>query len=85
MHIEPEGILGAHAAAVDQLFLVVRGSGTVSSNSSAAIQVGPGTAIFWTKGENHETRARSEGLVAIVIEGEGLSSANAMPASTGPS
>lgn len=75
MHLEPEGVLGAHEAAADQLFLVVGGGGAVSGEGTAPVPVGPGAAVLWTEGETHETRAGPEGLSAIVIEGVGLASA----------
>jgi quercetin dioxygenase-like cupin family protein len=70
--LEPGGLLGMHPAAAGQLFLVVGGGGQVAVAGEAARAVAPGTAVFWARGEVHETRAGPEGLVAIVLEGDDL-------------
>jgi quercetin dioxygenase-like cupin family protein len=74
IYLEPYGLLGRHPAAADQLFLVVAGSGRVRAGG-AGWEVAPGTAVFWHEGEEHETRAGEEGLVALVIEGDNLAKA----------
>jgi mannose-6-phosphate isomerase-like protein (cupin superfamily) len=70
--IEPQGILGLHPAAADQLFLVAAGEGFVSSVNQDELPVKSGMAVLWHKGEMHQTRAGNLGLLAVVIEGEGL-------------
>jgi len=74
IYLEPGGRLGRHPAAADQLLLVVAGSGRATA-SGASYELSPSTAVFWPGGEEHETRAGEEGLVAVVVEGEGLSQA----------
>ncbi len=71
--LEPEGVLGAHKAAEDQLFVVLQGYGKVSGEDVHGVEVTPGSAIFWRKGEMHGVRAGAEGLTAIVVEGERVS------------
>jgi quercetin dioxygenase-like cupin family protein len=72
LSLAPYGMVGAHPAEDDQLLLVVQGSGTVGGTGSSSTTVGPGSAVFWRRGEVHETRAGPEGLDTIVIEGSGL-------------
>ncbi|MDX1613090.1 MAG: hypothetical protein R3300_02200 [Candidatus Promineifilaceae bacterium] len=71
IYLEPSGLLGRHPAAADQLLLVVAGGGWATA-SGASYELSPSTAVFWSEGEEHETRAGEEGLVAVVVEGEGL-------------
>ena len=78
MHLEAAGIIGSHEAPSDQLLLVVQGSGVVTGEESQAVPVDPGCAVFWHQGEVHETLAQADGLMAIVIEGEGLNPAEVM-------
>lgn len=72
IHIEAQGSLGAHPAAEDQLFMVVEGEGFVSSDNQDEFLIEPGSIVFWRKGEIHQTRAGRSGLLAVVVEGEGL-------------
>jgi quercetin dioxygenase-like cupin family protein len=67
--LEPGGRIGRHPAAGRQLLAVVAGTGTVSGGDGAAHDVGPGDAVVWEPGEEHETRT-DEGLTAIIVEGE---------------
>jgi quercetin dioxygenase-like cupin family protein len=68
--LEPNGVLGRHPAAVDQLFVVMSGYGSVSGGDGARVAIRAGMAAFWSAGEEHETRADDEGLTAVVLEGE---------------
>lgn len=72
MHLEPHGVLGRHAAHMDQLLMVVKGSGVVSGAEEKTVRVETGRAAFWRQGELHEARAGESGLTAIVIEAERL-------------
>ncbi len=72
LYLEPGGLLGRHAAAAEQLLLVLDGDGAVTGAEDQSQSVAPGTAVFWRKGEAHETRAGEHGLVAIAVEGDGL-------------
>jgi quercetin dioxygenase-like cupin family protein len=79
IHLQPGGVLGAHPAAQQQLFLVVAGGGRFRGAERIWHDASPGRAAFWSKGEVHETRAGPEGLTAIVLEGEGLGEAIVLP------
>ena len=71
IYLEPGVVLGVHTATADQLFLVVAGSGQALAGEERC-QLSPGTAVLWQSGEEHETRAGSQGLTAVVVEGKGL-------------
>ncbi len=71
MYLEENGKIGYHQAVVPQLFLVVNGEGVVRGNSEEEIKVNSGDAVFWNKGEWHETKTET-GLTAIVIECDAL-------------
>ena len=75
IHLAPGGVLGAHPAASDQLLLVASGNGSFVGEERVWHEAVPGRAAYWSPGEEHETRAGDEGLLAIVIEGEGLGEA----------
>ena len=74
LSLEPGGLLGMHPAAADQLFLVVAGSGEAVAGNDVC-PLSPGTAVLWRQGEEHETRAGSDGLTAVVVEGDQLAEA----------
>lgn len=69
--LEAGGMIGRHPASVEQLLVVVDGSGWVSGADGERRPIAAGEAAFWEAGEEHET-ASDEGLAAIVIEGPGL-------------
>lgn len=69
--IEPGGLIGRHPASVEQLLVVVDGSGWVSGADGERRPIAAGKAVFWEAGEEHET-ASDDGLTAVVIEGPGL-------------
>lgn len=71
MHLAENGIIGYHQAIVPQLLLIVSGEGLVRSKEEKYFKVQPGDAVFWEKGEWHETKSET-GLIAIVIESEKL-------------
>ncbi|MED0971010.1 cupin [Bacillus paramycoides] len=71
MHLQENGIIGYHEAVVSQLLLIVQGEGFVCSADKEKVKVEAGQAVFWTKGEFHET-STEKGLMAIVIESDGL-------------
>ena len=68
--LAPGGRIGRHAATVPQILAVVEGSGWASGDGGSH-PLGPGDAVFWSKGEEHETWTE-EGLAAVVLEGESL-------------
>ena len=78
MHLQAGGRIGSHEATVEQLLLVVSGSGVVTGEEAQPTEVGPGCAVFWRRGEMHETGASEEGLTAIVVEGERLDPSRVM-------
>jgi len=78
MHLEPNGVIGFHAASCPQLLLVVNGHGWVHCDSNEMVPVAMGDAIFWEQGEWHETKTDA-GLTAIVVESDVLDPAQFMP------
>ena len=71
MHLEPNGVVGFHQAVVPQLLVVVNGEGWVRGDSDLRVNISCGDAVYWDKGEGHET-STDTGLTAIVIESEEL-------------
>ncbi|MDP1458114.1 cupin [Bacillus wiedmannii] len=78
MHLRENGIIGYHEAVVSQLLLIVDGEGYVCGADKKNVKVEAGQAVFWEKGEFHET-ITEKGLLAIVIESEELEQAIVMP------
>ncbi|MCM3783428.1 cupin domain-containing protein [Neobacillus mesonae] len=68
IRLGPEGIIGHHPAATDQLFLLIDGEGIVTGGEGVEYPLQPGFAVLWEKGEQHETRSDT-GLTAFVVEG----------------
>jgi quercetin dioxygenase-like cupin family protein len=77
LHLEAGGRLGRHPAVVNQLLMVVAGTGWVSGEDGSRTSIGPGRAAFWVAGEEHET-GTDTGLIAVVIESAGLDPAALM-------
>ncbi|MEI5908757.1 cupin [Bacillus spongiae] len=71
MHLDKNGVIGYHQAVVPQFLLIVNGEGYVSGETAEFSKVQCGDAVFWEKGEWHETKTAT-GLTAIVIESEEL-------------
>lgn len=71
MHLDVMGIVGYHQAVVPQLLLILNGEGYVRDEKDEYFKVQSGDAVFWGKGEWHETKT-DKGLTAIVIESEEL-------------
>ncbi|MCW9129901.1 cupin [Bacillus paramycoides] len=82
MHLQENGIIGYHEAVVSQLLLIVQGEGFVCSADKEKVKIEAGQAVFWEKGELHETSTEN-GLMAIVIESEDLEQAILMPINEG--
>lgn len=78
MHLQANGIIGYHEAVVSQLLLIVDGEGYVCGTNKEKVKINAGQAVFWEKGELHETSTEN-GLTAIVIEAENLEQAILMP------
>jgi quercetin dioxygenase-like cupin family protein len=67
--IEPRGTVGRHPATVEQLFVVVRGSGWVSGGDGVREPISAGEAVLWDPGEEHESGSE-EGMTVLVVEAE---------------
>ena len=78
--LPPGGRIGRHAAAANQLLLVIAGSGSVSGVDGVRVDIVAGDAAFWTEGEAHETSS-GDGLTALVLEGPGVRPAALLPKS----
>lgn len=78
MHLGEKGIVGFHQAVVSQLLLIVEGEGWVRASDQERVPIKVGDAVFWEKGEGHETTTDT-GLMAIVIESEELTPSDFMP------
>jgi quercetin dioxygenase-like cupin family protein len=71
MYLEQNGTIGYHQATMPQLLLIMSGEGFVRGEAEEYYKVQPGDAVFWIKGEWHETKTDS-GITAVVIESEEL-------------
>jgi quercetin dioxygenase-like cupin family protein len=80
MHLEANGIIGYHQAVVPQILLILDGDGFVRGEVDEFTAVKKGDAVFWEKGEWHETKTEKD-LTAIVIESETLKPEEYMPIS----
>ena len=78
MHLEVNGIVGFHETVSPQLLLIVNGQGWVRCDSDQMAYVSVGDAVFWERGEWHETKTET-GLTAIVIESGNLDPVRFMP------
>jgi quercetin dioxygenase-like cupin family protein len=67
--VAPGGRLARHPATLPQILAVLEGSGEVSGEDGVAEPIAAGEAVFWSQGEEHETRSAS-GLTALIIEGK---------------
>ena len=65
------GRIGRHPAVVPQVLAVLDGSGLVSGGDGELRPIGPGEAVFWAAGEEHET-VSDHGLTALIVEATGL-------------
>ncbi|MGC9522646.1 MAG: hypothetical protein ACP5HG_12280 [Anaerolineae bacterium] len=79
LRLAPNGVLGAHKLATDQLLIIMAGSAKVTGDKNMRVDVTPGIAVFWNKDEVHEVQAGSEGLSAVLIEGDKLHREILMP------
>jgi quercetin dioxygenase-like cupin family protein len=69
--IGPGGRIARHPATVPQLLAVLDGTGRVSGGDGVEIAIGPGDAVAWQAGEEHETVSEA-GMTALIVEGDGL-------------
>ena len=65
------GRIVRHPATVPQILAVLEGNGEVSGSDGVAQAIGPGEAVFWVAGEEHEITSAS-GLTALILEGDAL-------------
>lgn len=71
MRYEPGAVLGMPAAGLDQLFLVVAGSGWVRVADGDRVPVAAGRGVVWRDGEQHESGSE-EGMEAVIVQAEEL-------------
>jgi quercetin dioxygenase-like cupin family protein len=69
--VESGGRIARHPATYPQILAVLEGSGEVSGAHGVDEPIAAGEAVFWSAGEEHETKT-AVGLTALIIEGEGL-------------
>jgi quercetin dioxygenase-like cupin family protein len=69
--LAPGGRIGRHPATVPQILAVLEGGGEVSGAEGAVEPIGPGEAVYWRQGEEHETTSAA-GMTALIIEGDAL-------------
>jgi quercetin dioxygenase-like cupin family protein len=67
IHLGPRGRLGRHAATVPQLMMVASGYGYTRGQQAELQRIGPGDAVLWTRGEEHETWTDA-GMTLVIIE-----------------
>ncbi|KAB2386528.1 cupin domain-containing protein [Bacillus toyonensis] len=82
MHLQENGIIGYHEAVVSQLLLIMDGEGYVCGADKEKVKIRAGQAVFWEKGEFHET-STEYGLLAIIMEAENLEQSIVMPIKDG--
>ena len=78
IYLHPNGKIGRHQAATQQLFLLVDGDGWVRGESDGEQAVREGQAILWEKDEWHES-GTERGMTAVIIEGENVDPVELMP------
>ena len=69
--LAPGGRIARHPADVPQILAALEGAGEVSGADGVLEPIGPGEAVYWATGEEHEIRSAS-GLTALILEGAGL-------------
>lgn len=69
--VRPGGIIGAHPATADQLFLVIGGSGWVAGADGIRHPIQAGQGAHWGAGEVHASGTDTS-LTALAVEGSSL-------------
>jgi len=78
-YLSPNGVIGYHQTAKDQLFVVVWGDGWVRGETRGSrCPIKAGQAAFWQEGEWHEVGTET-GMVVILFEGDGIDPTKTMP------
>ncbi|MGH7686778.1 MAG: cupin domain-containing protein [Candidatus Dormibacteria bacterium] len=72
VRLNEHGQLGRHEAAAPQIAVVLAGSGQSSGADGEVVKVGPGDAIVWDSGEEHETKCDTP-MVLLILETEAVS------------
>jgi quercetin dioxygenase-like cupin family protein len=67
----PGGRIARHPATVPQVLAVLDGTGLISGGDGEFRPIGPGEAVFWAEGEEHET-VSDHGLTALIVDATGL-------------
>ncbi len=67
MRLGPGGKLGRHSAGRPQLMVVLAGTGRAQGGEAIGMDIGPGMAVTWHEGEEHETSTET-GLDLLIIE-----------------
>jgi quercetin dioxygenase-like cupin family protein len=67
VRFEPGGKIGEHQAGFGQLFLVVEGSGWVTGEGEARVELSAGQAACFARGEVH-SKGSDAGMTAIMIQ-----------------
>jgi quercetin dioxygenase-like cupin family protein len=63
--------IARHPADVPQILAVLEGEGLVSGADGEFESITVGEAVYWSAGEEHETRT-DFGMTAVIVEGAGL-------------
>lgn len=79
LELEANGKLGAHKTETDQLLIIVQGVARVSSEGEQPLDVSPGTAVFWNRGEQRAVLAGAKGMIGLIVEGDRLERSLMMP------
>jgi quercetin dioxygenase-like cupin family protein len=72
------GGIRRHPASVPQIIAVLEGTGEISGSEGTFEKVAKGDAVFFSEGEEHETRT-DEGMVALILEGPDLTPFTDLP------
>ncbi len=67
----PGGRIHRHRATTNQIIAVLAGAGEVAAEDGRFDRLEEGEAVFFMKGEDHESRSR-DGMTALIIEGESI-------------
>jgi len=78
VYINPGEHLSVQQVMRQQLFLLVDGEGWMQSESGEKKTVRQGQAIFWEKGEWHESGSET-GMTAVIIEAGNIDPAKFIP------
>jgi quercetin dioxygenase-like cupin family protein len=69
IHLAPGGVIGAHEAGFDQLFVPLQGSGWAAGTDAVRHQIVVGQAAVFRRGEVH-AKGSEIGLVALMVQVE---------------